>query len=256
VRERQTRLGRNARRRLGIDEKGLSQEDKPSSYDRNAYDASIASQDAALGELFAELERRGILENTIVVITSDHGEQLGEHGLFAHGNSLYMQNLHVPLVVVAPGRGVPAGRRVEAPVTLRSLAATVLDLAGAPDARIPGASMAVTWRDGTAPADQVLAEVSKGINSPRHVPVTRGDMKSLLADGHHYIRNFGDGREELYDLGADPGEENDLAREPRARERLVRSRDAVERIARPRSAAGDTAVARVVARTAAGGATP
>ncbi len=77
----------------------------------DAYDGAIAYLDDAIGRLLDELERRGTLERTIVIITSDHGEQFGEHRLLAHGNSLYMQVLGVPLMILASGR-VPEGIRV------------------------------------------------------------------------------------------------------------------------------------------------
>ncbi len=237
VTERPLGLGRNARRRTGIDEAELRREDKPSSYDKNAYDAAIASQDRELGELFDELERRRFLDNTLVIITSDHGEQLGEHGLFAHGNSLYMPLIHVPLVISFPGR-VPEGRRVARFATLRSLPATVLDLVRARDEqRIPGTSLAAMWSDPAARGDPLLSEVRKGINTARHVPVTKGDMKSLIESAHHYIRN-GDGREELYDLTTDPAELTDLAPAEQARPALLRSRTMVQELTQPRSASG------------------
>lgn len=68
----------------------------------NAYDAAIAYLDHQLGVLFRELEGAGLLEDTLIVITSDHGEQFGEHGLLTHGNSLYLPLLHVPLLISYP----------------------------------------------------------------------------------------------------------------------------------------------------------
>ena len=64
----------------------------------DAYDDCIGYLDTQIGKLMDELKSRGVLDNTLVVITSDHGEELGEHGLFGHGRSLYSQELHVPLV--------------------------------------------------------------------------------------------------------------------------------------------------------------
>ena len=93
------------------------------------YDDSIAHLDRQLGALLDELQRRGVLDDTLVVVTSDHGEHLGDHGLFFHGCSLYRQLVEVPLVIVDP-EGVPAGRAVAEPVSLRDVPATVLDLLG------------------------------------------------------------------------------------------------------------------------------
>lgn len=182
--------------------------------ERAAYDGSIAWLDAQLGHLFEELGTRGVLDNTILVITSDHGEQFGEHGLMDHGNSLYRPLLEVPLLVVWPGR-LPAGVRVDTPVSLRDVPATITDLAFG-RAELPGRSLAPLWAGGDVVPSPVLAELQQGIRSPAWLPVSRGDMQSLVVGGHHYIRN-GDGREELYDLSVDPQERRDLAGSDAAR---------------------------------------
>ena len=82
-----------------------------------------------IGALLAELERRGELDNTVVIVTSDHGEEFGEHGLFGHHQTLYLPSIHVPLLVLLPS-GASGGTRVVQPVTLRDLPATIVDLAG------------------------------------------------------------------------------------------------------------------------------
>src|SRR6185437_2697844 len=84
------------------------------------YDDSIAYLDRRLGSLLDELGRRGALDDTMIVLTSDHGEHLGDHGLFFHGCSLYRPLVEVPLVIVDP-KGMPAGRAVAEPVSLRDL---------------------------------------------------------------------------------------------------------------------------------------
>jgi arylsulfatase A-like enzyme len=191
-----------------------------------AYDGAIAYLDHQVGLLFDALERRGLLENTLVIITSDHGEQFGEHGLMTHGNSLYLPLLHVPLVISFPSR-VPAGKRVFEPVTLRDIPATVMDLVkfdGAPP--FPGDSLVQYWNGERFPgrsATTLLSEVNKGINQVEWLPVMKGDMKSLVMEGIRYIKN-GDGREELYDFENDPAEERDLADSEEGRRALERFR--------------------------------
>jgi arylsulfatase A-like enzyme len=179
----------------------------------DAYDGCLAYLDQQIGQLVDELGRRGVLDRTLLVVVSDHGELFGEHRLFDHGNSLYRPLLQVPLVIVYPPR-VPAGVRVTTPVTLRDLAATVVDLAPLPRAsRYPGVSLTTHW---TSPAGAVgassplLAQIRKNINQDPWLPASQGDMQALVANGHYYIRN-GDGREELYDFDRDPGETRDLA---------------------------------------------
>ena len=76
---------------------------------RDAYDSCLAYLDEQLGLLFDELERRGLLDDTLVVITSDHGEGLGEHELFDHGESLYSTEIDVPLLFLLPRQAGPRG---------------------------------------------------------------------------------------------------------------------------------------------------
>ena len=68
---------------------------------RDGYDDCIAYLDQQIGAMLDELERRGVLENTIVIITSDHGEEFGEHNVFNHGYSLYLYETHVPLIIIS-----------------------------------------------------------------------------------------------------------------------------------------------------------
>ena len=93
---------------------------------RDAYDNCLAYLDERLGDLIDDLGRRGVLDQTLVIVTADHGEGLGEHELFEHGESLYRTEIRVPLLIVLPadrGRS-PAPAVVDAPVSLRDIAAT------------------------------------------------------------------------------------------------------------------------------------
>lgn len=183
-----------------------------------AYDQSIAYADHHLAMLLGELDSRGLLENTIVVVSSDHGEEFGEHGVFTHGHSMYQPALRVPLVIAFPGR-VPQGYRVDRWVTTADLAATVLSLAGIPDDRVHGESLDRWWSPQSsgadAPDDTLRSRVSYSWAVPDYYPISKGDMESVLADPYKYILN-GDGREELYDLRTDPAESRDLTEAPEA----------------------------------------
>ena len=87
-----------------VDERRLSRQDI--AFVRDAYDECVANLDEQLGRVLSELGRRGVLERTWLIITSDHGESFGEQpGFFGHGTSLYQPQLHVPLVIVPPSRG-------------------------------------------------------------------------------------------------------------------------------------------------------
>lgn len=165
----------------------------------DAYDNAIGYLDSEIGKLLDQLEQRGVLERTIVIITSDHGEEFFEHELWDHGNSLYHPSVHVPLLVIAPGLA-PAGVRTAQLVSLRSLPATVLDLLRLPGASpFPGASLAGAWSGASLP-DTILLGVRKVLRQPSWYPASAGDLGSVVTARHQYIRNQGSGAEELFDL--------------------------------------------------------
>ena len=206
-----------------------------------AYDASIASLDHQLRNLFRDLETRGLLKNTFIIVTSDHGEEFNEHGLLNHGSSLYLPSVHVPLLVLHPGV-VPSSVVVESPVTLRDIAATVLDVARVPtSAQLPGESLARWWKPLPAAGDSatspsvglspLIAELDYARNLPRTFAVSKGDMRSEIVDGFRFIRN-GDGRGELYDLRLDPWEQRDLVSTPEQASRSAALRMRVDAIPR------------------------
>ena len=189
------------------------------------YDRSITYIDSELDRLFRELERRGTLDRTLVIVTSDHGEEFFEHGLIGHGNGLYHPSLSVPLILALPGK-VPANQRVPQVVSMRDLPATILDLTGGDHARFPGRSLARTWQPSPAAGavpDTVLAEVGWVWHRPAWYPASKGSMKSLYTDSLHLIFN-GDSTYELYNLTHDPWEQQNLAVEPAAAAELTRLR--------------------------------
>lgn len=167
-----------------------------------AYDGSIAYLDAQLAVLFEELEESGRLRNTVVIITSDHGESFAEHGILTHGLSVYMTEIHVPLLVVLPG-GSYAGTRISEPASLRNIAATVLDLVGGADGSpFPGYSLVSQWTDPGSRSD------SAG-GSGDYVLSELVGKKSLTIGDYHYWRDRL-GNEELYLLTDDPWETRNL----------------------------------------------
>ncbi|MBS1786582.1 MAG: sulfatase-like hydrolase/transferase [Acidobacteria bacterium] len=181
------------------------------------YDGAIAYLDQQIGLLLEELERRGTLKNTLVVITADHGESFGEHKDYGHGNSLYLSLLHVPLLVVYPAR-VPPNRRIADPISLRDLPGTILDLTGIGDkTKIPGYSLACHWTSEFPHAEPetspVLSEVNVAPIRPGRYPAGKAaKMQSVLQEPIHYIRNA-NGKEEIYNIVKDPDEESNLLNE-------------------------------------------
>lgn len=182
---------------------------------RDCYDDCIAFLDDQTGRLLAELKGQGLLEGTLVIITSDHGEAFGDHRIFGHANSLYLDEIGVPLVILSPG--APAGRVVADPVSLRDLPATVVDQLGlTTGSPFPGHSLAATWLPASGQAPPAISPaLSEHANAtafqpqPARGPGRQGFQMSLVASGRHYVRD-GMGAEQLYDLRSDPFEQVNL----------------------------------------------
>lgn len=199
---------------------------------QRAYDASIRFVDDELGRLLDELERRGALANTLVVVTSDHGEDFMEHGHLGHGASLYLTQLQVPLVILVPGRSV-RNVSVTEPVSLRDIPATILDIVGDGPESFPGLSLARFWASGDgfderAAMSPLLAEVQQHptMLEPWY-PVASGGLRSIIVGRWHYIRHD-TGREELFDISADPVERSDLVGAPGSADVIASLRAALE----------------------------
>ncbi len=182
---------------------------------RDCYDDCIAFLDAQLGRLLDTLQAQGLLENTDVIITSDHGEGFGEHRFYGHSYCVNLNEISVPLVILSPR--APAGRVVRSPVSLRDVPATVVDLLGlSAGSPFPGRSLAAYWglppgqeSELTTPALTEQADATALENQPQRGREHPGFQMSLVTSDHHYIRN-GMGKEQLYNLWRDPNERVDL----------------------------------------------
>jgi arylsulfatase A-like enzyme len=196
----------------------------------DGYDGAINYLDIQVDSVLQALAARRLLDNTLVIVTSDHGELFGEHGVIQHGNSMYLPVLHVPLFLRWPGR-VPAGVRIQAPVSLRHVARTIVDAAGAEAAGIGGTSLTGFWGGGAMdrpPGDTLFAALDFNRRLPRFPPspILRGAMASIVMDSLHYIRNGDDG-EELYHLGRDSWEVRNLVRDSSYAQALAAHRSAL-----------------------------
>jgi arylsulfatase A-like enzyme len=185
---------------------------------QDVYDTAIASIDDELARLFAELARRGVLDRTIVVITSDHGEQFGEHQLSGHGNSLYLQAIHVPLVIRYPA-AIAAGQRIDSAVTLQDLAPTILDVAGVAAPQIGGVSwLPLMQGRESKPRTAVVAELED------HVGFGGGstpESRSIVDESWHFIT--GGGRpDQVYQYRTDRDENHNLAETSAGRDAAMR----------------------------------
>jgi len=167
---------------------------------RRAYEQEIRYTDDVLQRFVAGLRRVVPDRDLVIVVTSDHGEEFSEHGLFTH-HQLFDEVMHVPLIMVAAGR-IPPGIRIATPVSLVDVAPTILALAGATvSARFDGTSLLplLTGKATTFERPAVFAEYPASAVAPEHHFVARtADAKCLVGAS--------DSREQCFDLRDDPGE--------------------------------------------------
>jgi arylsulfatase A-like enzyme/tetratricopeptide (TPR) repeat protein len=168
------------------------------------YDGEIAYADELVGRFVDRLRSAGLLDRTILAVTSDHGEGLGDHGEKEHGFFVYREAVRVPLVVRLPGarRG---GTRVSGIVAQVDVPATLLDLAGVAFDGMDGASQRTAMETGRAPNRPVYSETL----FPRY----HFGWSDLVAATDDHLRYIRAPRSELYDVRADPGERRNLIAE-------------------------------------------
>lgn len=190
------------------------------------YDAGVTYADDQFGRLLADLQRLGLADNTIVVITSDHGESLGDHGLTYHGAALYWELVHVPLVIFYP-KHIPGGVRIATPVSNAAISATILSLLGDGAQKIfPGPALSDLWQSPEAssqwpdplsqlPQTNIVVRADRAVEDK--IPIaTTGSMQTLVTPRWQLIVHDKLGAQ-LYDWRSDPGEAHDLARTPEGR---------------------------------------
>ena len=164
------------------------------------YDAEIFYTDLQFGRIVAELKDLGLYDDTIIVVTSDHGEEFWEHGGELHGQSLYEEVLNVPLIIKFP-RNQFAGQRRDAVVETIDIAPTILDISALPpEPRFQGRSLVEFLHD--PELDDRTAYASLFYEDQSMRAVKRGNQK--------YIRDTVAGSETWFDLDADPNEKHPL----------------------------------------------
>lgn len=193
----------------------------------SAYDGEVAQADRVVGRLVQALQERGLYEPSLIVLLSDHGEGLGDHGEQEHGILLYREDLQVPLMVKLPG-SAHAGLRIAEPAQLVDVVPTVLDLLG------------LERPEGLA-GESLLA--LQGASEPRALYAETfyprlhfgwSDLASIIRGDHHLISGPDP---ELYDLAADPAERDNVLR--RERRSYAAMRDALAGIDRELQAPGE-----------------
>ncbi len=179
------------------------------------YDAEVATLDEEIGGLLDVLKEEGILDRTLVVVTADHGENLGDHHLSEHSFGMHRSLLHVPLLLRMPGK-FDGGRVVDDVVRIEDVYPTVLEACGvAAPSGLDGVPLTRGLSGRTAVATQPTRDEYAPMIKERF---PKADATKLLRavdsayDGRFHLLRYSDGVEELYDVKSDPDESRDLAK--------------------------------------------
>ncbi len=166
------------------------------------YDAAISTADYCVGRIFRALEESGEWDNTVIIVTADHGEGLGDHGVNGHGETLYQHQIFVPLLIKYPRQQQAAV--VDEPVSLVDVLPTILDAAGIEDSEgLDGRSLMSS--SSTPPPALFAAENQRGAQeTKREWAVVSGEWKLITTQSGH---------RELYNIREDPGEDRNLSSE-------------------------------------------
>jgi arylsulfatase A-like enzyme len=168
---------------------------------RDRYDQEIWFADYWVGKLLEFAKAQPWWQNTVLIVTADHGEAFGEHGMYKHAFELWDVLTHVPLFVYGPGI---EARRIDERRSAIDLTPTIAELLGvAPSADFAGKSL-VPELHGAKPEvrEPILLELSEDSHNP---------PRRALVSGHYKLIDFGHGKFELFDLEADPGETQDVS---------------------------------------------
>lgn len=186
------------------------------------YDAELAYLDFRIGELYGHLKKNGLLDNTVFIITSDHGENLGEHHLMDHQYCLYDTLLKVPLIVRYPGV-FPNRETVSTQVQLVDIFPTVMDLLEMEDQgvlkeiqgqslvphRLEGQDRSFTVAEYLGPQPAIERVARRYPHSERHLVKFNRSLSAIRTPDWKFIE-ASDGRDELYNIWEDPGETKNL----------------------------------------------
>lgn len=172
------------------------------------YDANVRSADRRLAAFLEELRADGLLDDTIVVVTSDHGEEFGEHGNFGHADTLYTEQVHVPLILRFPD-GRRAGEVDPRPVSHLDLAPTILDACGLGERLRRTTFLGASLLGDATPSPVYASRANPGLTT---LELARDGDRAWISGEYAFRRPAwpGGARAEIYDLARDPGMRVDL----------------------------------------------
>ena len=182
---------------------------------RDRYDSEVAHADRWIGVLLDDLQAQGLLDNSLVIILSDHGEGLGEHFFFGHGRRLYQNILHIPLILAGPN--LPPGKRISAPVQMLDIAPTVLAYLGLPKgAGMEGRSLLAAIEKDQAPPPEPMFFETYGTAVPGIPGLKKHEAKAgpvavgMRLGPSKITYSFRFNTWEFYNLDQDPHEDHNL----------------------------------------------
>jgi arylsulfatase A-like enzyme len=203
-------------------------------YIKALYDGGIRYTDVHIGSLVDAMDGMGVLDNTILVIISDHGEEFKEHGMMLHGR-VYRESVHVPLIMRFP-EAAWKGVRIPAQVRLIDIVPTVLDYSGLPIRE-------------EMHGESLLPLIQEG-GSHRPAFTEGGDSYAMRTDDWLLITDLDLAEHELYNVNADPGETFNLAgQSPQREDQLLRALGEIVSLTEAGTSTGDTGPARLDRRT-------
>jgi arylsulfatase A-like enzyme len=168
------------------------------------YDEEISYTDSSIGQLLDAVDKLGLMDNTAIILTADHGEEFMERARFGHGRNTYDELIRVPLIIYNPQEKELSGLRVRHSVETREIAKTVLEICGIENSHFGGNNLLDVARD-NGDTTTYLA-FSEGSSTGSKGTVNH----AVIGDGWKLIRNLRDDTFELYDLESDPGEKINL----------------------------------------------
>jgi arylsulfatase A-like enzyme len=191
-----------------------------------AYDAGVKYVDDQIRALVQGLKERGLAQDTVIIVTSDHGEGLWQHGVRFHVATLYGELIRVPLVIWYPGK-VPAGLRIARPVSTTAIPATLLSMVGGAPGAFPGPPLTNLWTKPESAANWPcpLAEVEKtfldpdqnDVTSPNILTAYDGSISSIVAPQWQVLHHTVHG-DQIFDWVKDPGEIRDVINTPEGKQ--------------------------------------
>lgn len=215
-----TEKEQEALREQGLKDGKITLSDEDVEFWRAWYDGKIRDADERLGAFLDELEKRGLLEKTIIIVVSDHGTEFYEHNRFDHGHTLYDELLNVPLIMKIPN--VAGGSVIPAQVTTLDVAPTLLDILGI--TADGGYAEQIAKRTSLVPylEDPTKAGYDVFSETDYRNFVHKRSVRTM--DGWKYVLSLESGEEELYDLRTDPGEKNNILTEARDKATSLREK--------------------------------